>query len=74
MREKCPYSEFFWSVFSHIPTEYGEIRTRITHSIEYADFIKALRNLRETLRNEMFLSVTYKMIYTKPIPKMLYTR
>ena len=26
MWEKCPYSEFFWSVFSHIQTEYGEIR------------------------------------------------
>ena len=23
--EKCPYSELFWSVFSHIRTEYGEI-------------------------------------------------
>ena len=23
--EKCPYSEFFWSVFSHIWTEYEEI-------------------------------------------------
>ena len=21
----CPYSELFWSVFSRIPTEYGEI-------------------------------------------------
>ena len=25
LREKCPYLEFFWSVFSHIWTEYGEI-------------------------------------------------
>ena len=25
LREKCPYSEFYWSIFSHIPTEYGEI-------------------------------------------------
>ena len=25
LREKCPYSEFFWSVFSRIWTEYGEI-------------------------------------------------
>ena len=25
LREKCPYSEFFWSVSSHIRTEYGEI-------------------------------------------------
>ena len=23
--ERCPYSEFFWPVFSHIRTEYGEI-------------------------------------------------
>ena len=26
-REKCPNSELFWSVFSHIWTEYGEIRS-----------------------------------------------
>ena len=26
LREKCPYSEFFWSLFSLIRTEYGEIR------------------------------------------------
>ena len=24
LREKCPYSEFFWSVFFRIWTEYGE--------------------------------------------------
>ena len=24
LREKCPYSKFFWSVFSRIQTEYGE--------------------------------------------------
>ena len=27
LREKCPYSELFWSVFSRIRTEYGEIRS-----------------------------------------------
>ena len=27
LREKCPYSEFFWSIFSCIGTEYGEIRS-----------------------------------------------
>ena len=27
MRKKYPYSEFFWSVFSRIGTEYGEIRS-----------------------------------------------
>ena len=25
LREKCPYSELFWSAFCHIRTEYGEI-------------------------------------------------
>ena len=25
LRKKCPYSEFLWSVFSHIRTEYGAI-------------------------------------------------
>ena len=25
LREKCPYSELFWSVFSRIRTEYAEI-------------------------------------------------
>ena len=23
MRKRCPYSEFFWFVFSHIRAEYG---------------------------------------------------
>ena len=25
LRDKCPYSEFFWSVFSHIRIQYREI-------------------------------------------------
>ena len=24
LREKCPYSEFFWSVFSHIRIQYAD--------------------------------------------------
>ena len=27
LREKCPYSELFWPVFSRIWTKYGEIRS-----------------------------------------------
>ena len=27
MRENCPYLELFWSAFSYIWTEYGEIRS-----------------------------------------------
>ena len=28
LRKMCPYSEFFWFVFSRIQTEYGEIRSQ----------------------------------------------
>ena len=33
LREKCPYSKFFWSVFSRIRTEYGEIRSISTYFV-----------------------------------------
>ena len=31
--EKCPYSELFWSTFSRIWTEYGEIRSISPYSV-----------------------------------------
>ena len=34
LREKCPYSEFFWSVFFHIRTEYGKIRSISSYSVQ----------------------------------------
>ena len=34
LREKCPYSEFFWSVFSHIRTEYGEKLRTSPYSVQ----------------------------------------
>ena len=34
LRKKCPCSELFWSVFSPIRTEYGEIRNISTHSVQ----------------------------------------
>ena len=34
LREKCPYSELFWSVFSRIWTEYGEIIRISPYSIQ----------------------------------------
>ena len=33
LRKKCPYSELFWSAFSHIRTEYGEIRSISPYSV-----------------------------------------
>ena len=33
LRKKCPYSEFFWSVFSSIKTKYRDIRSFIKKEI-----------------------------------------
>ena len=30
----CPYSEFFWSLFFHIRTKYGEIRSISQYSVQ----------------------------------------
>ena len=32
--EKCPYSELFWSAFSRIRTEYGEILRISPYSVQ----------------------------------------
>ena len=34
LREKFPYSELFWSVFSRIRTEYGEILRISPYSVQ----------------------------------------
>ena len=33
LRKKCPYSELFWSAFSRIRTEYGEILRFFPYSV-----------------------------------------
>ena len=33
LRKKWPYSELFWSAFSHIRTEYGELRSTSSYSV-----------------------------------------
>ena len=33
LRKKFPYSELFWSVYSRIRTEYGEIRSISSYSV-----------------------------------------
>ena len=37
LRERCPYSEFFWSVISRIQTEDGEIRRISPYSVQMRD-------------------------------------
>ena len=38
LRKKCPYSRLFWSVFSHIRTEYREIRSKEQNNSKYGYF------------------------------------
>ena len=41
--KKCPYSEFFWSVFSRIRTEYGERReNKDQENSEYEHFLRSV--------------------------------
>ena len=58
LREKCPYSELFWSVFSCIRTEYGEILHIPPYSVrmrknkdqgnsEYRHFLRSVINITE---------------------------
>ena len=52
LREKCPYSDFFWSIFSRIWTNYGDIldqetRTRKTPNTDHI--------------HEVFNSVQFKL-------------
>ena len=43
-REKCLYSELFWSVFSRIRTEYGEVRMRENTDQNKSEYWHFLRN------------------------------
>ena len=68
LRENCPYLELFWSAFSHIRTEYGEIRSIISpysvrmrenayqNNSEYGHFLRSatLLNLKGNEKNKNF--------------------
>ena len=60
LRKKFPYSEFFWSVFSRIWTEHGEIRSISPYSVrmrennnqknsEYGHFSRSVKDLKTWL-------------------------
>ena len=34
LRKKCPYSVLFWSAFSRIRTEYGDLRSKSPYSVQ----------------------------------------
>ena len=71
LREKCRYSEFFWSVFSRIRTEYGEMRSislyliqmrenRNQNNSRYGHFLRGVRkHLHKLIRAFLLL---YKLL------------
>ena len=63
LREKCPYSELFWSLFSRIWTEYEEILCISSYSVRMREnanqnsskYRHFLRSVREWHRRGKFL-------------------
>ena len=63
LREKCPNTEFFWSVFSCIQSEYSKIRTgkeyvfgRFSRSTNQGD---VLCKWKKSLKNSKILLVLF---------------
>ena len=50
LRETCPYSEFFWSVFSLLWTEYGEILPVSPYSVQMRENTDQKYRLLRTLQ------------------------
>ena len=73
LRKKCPYSELFWSTFSRIRTEYGEIcissylvRMRENadqNNFKYRRFSCSVLNASPNLPNNMIVSVICTSIF-----------
>ena len=64
--EKPPYSEFFWSVFSHIWTEYGEMLHISPHSVRtWESTDQKNSELRRILRSGVFSTYPIGKLYLK---------
>ena len=56
LREKCPYSEFSWSVFPRIRTEHGEIRSISPYSVRMREKYRPEKLRIETLFTQWLFS------------------
>ena len=54
---KCPYSEFFWSVFSCIRTEYENFRSKSLYSVQ-------IRENKDTCPNKCPNKGTFYAVYS----------
>ena len=74
--EKCPYSEFFWSAFSCVQTEHGEIFRISLYSVHMRENAKQnnsehghfLRSVKQTRRTKHWVFAS-KSLITKLIIK-----
>ena len=64
LRKKCPYSDLFWSVFSRIWTEYGEIwsispysvrlrENKDQHNSQYGYFLRSVHKNTSDKNNSL---------------------
>ena len=71
LRKRCPYSELFCSVFSHIRAEYGEIRSIFPYSVgmwenndqnnyEYGRFSRSVTHL---YLNNLLMNCLHILLY-----------
>ena len=58
---KVLYSEFFWSIFSHIRTEYGKIRTRKTPNTNTFHIVKSSETYEAEVWPKMTLNTVLKI-------------
>ena len=81
LRKKCLYSDLFWSTFSRIRTEYGEILCISPYSVrmgenadqinsEYRHFSRSVNPL-ETVKNLIFCAVTFLQFFLANIIHMI---
>ena len=66
LRKKCPYSELFWSVFSCIRTEYGEMLCISPHSFQ----IRKNKDLNNSEYGHFLRNVQEIIIQLKPMEKI----
>ena len=68
LRKKCPYSELFWSVFSRIRTEYGEVRSiffKFHFEIEFISHV-GLNIDKKTLKNSSKIITNWYNFLSNP--------
>ena len=74
LHEKCPNEEFFWSIFSYIWTEYGDLLQKFPYSVrlqENTDAFYAVLVLKANQLNENQLPQVFLKFYMNQFSNQL---